>query len=230
MIRLGVTGTDTGVGKTVVSVALLTLMGQRGIRAAAMKPIETGVTERGPDDAGLLARAAGVKRPLEDVNPFRYADPLAPRVAAERAGTPVDMRALDAAFERVTRDADAVVVEGAGGLLVPIAPRLSYADLFLRWGLDLVIVAANRLGAINHVLLTLEAAAHSGLRVRGIVLNAVTPARDLATETNPDALRTLAPGVPLLLFPWTERTGDIEHLGATAHASGLDVLILRYGD
>ncbi|HUL50820.1 MAG TPA: dethiobiotin synthase [Gemmatimonadales bacterium] len=230
MIRLGITGTDTGVGKTVVGVALLAMLRQRGLRPAPMKPVETGVTERGPADALLLASAAGSSHSLEDVNPFQYPDPLAPLVAAERAGRPVEVSALDAAFARITREADAVVVEGAGGLLVPIAPRLSYADLFLRWGLDLVIVAANRLGAINHILLTLEAATSAGIRVRAVVLNAITPAPDLATATNPDAIRTLAPGVPLLLFPWTEHARDVEQLGALARASGLDTLFLPYGD
>jgi len=199
MIRLGVTGTDTGVGKTVIATALVGLLRGQGLRVAAMKPVETGVVPGVPSDAERLRAAAGDVDPLRDVCPVTFAEPLAPLVAAQRARRVVDLDALEIAFARLTRDRDAIVVEGAGGLLVPLTAQLSYADLFARWRLDVVIVAENRLGALNHTLLTVSAARSAGLRVRGVVLNS-TGARehDLAMETNLASLRELLPHVPVM--------------------------------
>lgn len=226
MIRLGVTGTDTGVGKTVIAVALLTLLRRRGLRVAAMKPVETGVLPGAPTDAARLrAAAGGVDRP-SDVCPISFADPLAPLVAAQRAGRPVDLEALDAAFARLTAGRDAIVVEGAGGLLVPLTENVSYAELFARWRLGLVVVAANRLGAINHVLLTVHAAHAAELRIRGVVLNNATAAEpDAAAQTNAAALAQLLPGIPIFSWPrLTDASGD-SALAAHADRLGLGALI-----
>ncbi len=167
MIRLGVTGTDTGVGKTVIASALVALLRARGLRVAAMKPIETGVVPGAPSDAARLRTAAGGEDPPGDVCPISYAEPLAPLVAATRAGRPVDLSVLDAAFARLAAGRDAIIVEGAGGLRVPLTQQVSFAELFARWRLGVVIVAANRLGAINHVLLTVDAARAAQLPDRG---------------------------------------------------------------
>jgi dethiobiotin synthetase len=221
VIRLGVTGTDTGVGKTVVAVALVALLRRRGLRVAAMKPVETGVVPGAPTDAARLRAAAGGADRPDDVGPIVYADPLAPLVAAERAGRPVDLDALDTAFGRLMAQRDAVVVEGAGGLLVPLTEQVSYAELFASWQLDLVVVAANRLGAINHVLLTVEAARAAELRIRGVVLNdgtGTTP--DLATATNAAALARLLPDVPVVTWP---RLSDVSDSALAAHSERLGV-------
>ena len=208
MIRLGVTGTDTGVGKTVVAAVALAALRHRGLRVAAMKPVETGAV-RGPGDAVHLAAAAGGADPLEAVCPVVFREPLAPAVAAGREGRPVELATLDRALARLSEHRDAVVVEGAGGLLVPLTARVSYADLFARWRLDVLIVAANRLGAINHVLLTVHAAWAAGLVVRGLVLNTLRPdLPDLAQRTNLDALRQLLPRIPVLLWPWMPEPRD----------------------
>lgn len=211
MIRLGVTGTDTGVGKTVIAVALVALLRRRGLRVAAMKPVETGVLPGAPSDAARLRAAAGGKDRPGDVCPVSYAEPLAPLVAAARAARPVDLAALDAALGRLASQRDAIIVEGAGGLLVPLTQQVSYAELFARWRLGLVVVAANRLGAINHVLLTVQAARAAGLRVRAVILNAVSGAApDAAAQTNGATLAQLLPSVPVLSWPWlTDLSDDV---------------------
>ncbi len=215
MLKLGVTGTDTGVGKTVIAAALTARLRSQGLRVAAMKPVETGVADgAGPPDATALRAASGGADPIDAVSPVVFADPLAPAVAAEREGRPIDIVALDAAFERLCRDRDAIVVEGAGGLLVPLAPGVAYDTLFRRWGLDLVIVAANRLGVINHTLLTVRAAEQAGLRVRAIILNELRTAREaaVAERSNLSALRRLLPAHRVLSFPYVAPPHDSESL------------------
>lgn len=225
MIRLGVTGTDTGVGKTVVTVALVALLRRRGLRVAAMKPVETGVLPGAPSDGARLRAAAGGDDGPADVCPVTYAEPLAPLVAARRAGRPVDLEALAAAFARLAAQRDAIVVEGAGGLLVPLTEQVSYAELFARWRLGLVVVAANRLGAINHVLLTVHAARAAELRIRAVVLNAVTAeVPDTAAQTNAATLAQLLPDIPVLSWPWLTDISD-DALVTQAEQRGLGVVI-----
>jgi dethiobiotin synthetase len=227
MIRVGITGTDTGVGKTFVTRVLLGLLRRRGLRVAAMKPVETGVRADDPrSDAVQLRAAAGSDLPLEDVRPVLLAEPLAPWVALSRAGGSVDLRALDAAFDRVCAGADAVLVEGAGGLLVPLTRDLAYDGLFVAWDLDLVIVAGNRLGAINHTQLTVRAAHDAGLRVRGVVLNALGPEPGgIAERTNLEALAELLDPVPVLPFPWIARNRAAEYALDLAEENGLQRLV-----
>lgn len=227
MIRIGVTGTDTGVGKTLVSTALLALLRRRGLRVAGMKPVETGVARDDPrSDAALLRAAAGGADPLEAVRPVLLAEPLAPWVAAERAGTRVDPAALDAAFRRLAEGRDAVVVEGAGGLLVPFTRDLAFDGLCVAWELDVVVVAGNRLGVVNHTLLTVRAAHDAGLRVRGVVLNTLSPERGGVTEeTNLSALEELLAPVPVLPLPRLPDPDDPERLADAAEAAGLGALV-----
>lgn len=229
MLRLGVTGTDTGVGKTVVAAAVVAMLRARGVRAAGMKPVETGVGEGDADrDAMRLWRAAGSVDDPRDVGPVLLPEPLAPVLAARRAGRPMDLAVLDAALERLAARAEAIVVEGAGGILVPVAPALSYADLFRRWRLDVLIVAANRLGALNHTLLTVAEARRAGLRVRGVVLvEAAPPAErpDLARETNLAMLRELLPDLPVASFRHLAAPDDPAALAAAAEHGGLNQLL-----
>jgi dethiobiotin synthetase len=220
MIRLGVTGTDTGVGKTVIAVALVALLRHRGLRVAAMKPVETGVAPGAPTDAERLRAAAGGEGRPGDVCPVTYSEPLAPLVAGQRAGRPVDVAALHAAFVRLAAERDAIVVEGAGGLLVPLTDEASYADVFARWRLGLVIVAANRLGAINHVLLTVRAARAAELQIRTVVLNTLSRSADAAAQTNAAALAQLLPEIPVLSWPWQTDLSD-GALAAQAERVGL---------
>ena len=231
-IRLGVTGTDTGIGKTVVSCALAARARQLGLRVSAMKPIESGVVERRVSESGLasdadrLRAACGSTLPLSVVRPYALEEPLAPMIAAARTGVQIDIAVLDAALAQVEQDADVVLVEGAGGLLVPIDLRVSYLDLFARWQLPLLLVAGNKLGVLNHVLLTVRAAETAGVPVRAIVLTSLSD-RDatVAETTNFEALTTLLPHHTILRFPWVDRPDDLDALAVAAKGGGLDVLL-----
>ena len=192
-----VTGTDTGVGKTLVACALLRALRARGIDAAGFKPIETGVGEAGPLDAIALREAAGGTDELELVCPQRFALPAAPTVAAQAEGRAVDMAAIDAAFKELSTRHEFVLVEGAGGLLVPAADGLTMADLAARWSLPLVLVARAALGTINHTRLSLESAAARGLEVKGLVISHTDGPLSQADAANLKPLLD-APGVPLL--------------------------------
>lgn len=222
MIALGITGTDTGVGKTVVACALAAALRDRGARVGVMKPVETGVTDgNGGSDAELLRLAAGSRDALEAVRPYVFPDPLAPLAAARRAGTAVDLAVLDRAFATVSADRDAVLVEGAGGLLVPITGGADFATLFTRWRLGVVIVAPNRLGVVNHVLLTLRAARGSGLDVRAVVLVDPRDGADPSADGNGALVRELGDGVHVLSFPRVERATDPTVLARAGIESGL---------
>jgi dethiobiotin synthetase len=198
LTRIGITGTDTGVGKTVVAAALITMLRHNTLRVAPMKPVETG----GGDDAARLLAAAGDLYPIDLVRPIAFAEPLAPLVAAQRAGTPIDVRVLDTAFSQLRAMSDTIVVEGAGGLLVPVTETETFATLFKRWELELIVVAANRLGTVNHTLLTVQCAQAHGLTVRGVVLNTISNGPSgVAEQTNRALLEELLCTIPVVSVP-----------------------------
>lgn len=202
MSVLLVTGTDTGVGKTWISCGVLRAARAVGLRVAARKPAETGCD---PDASGALVgadavalhAAAGAGEPVEAVCPIRLPDPLAPSFAARRANVTIDPRDVVASCRARAAEVDLLLVEGAGGLLVPIAGRYAFADLARELGARLLLVVGARLGAINHALLSLEAASARGIPVAGFVVNHFATVRDLATDTLADSLRELT-DVPLL--------------------------------
>ncbi len=166
-----------------------------------MKPAESGCARRGgalhPADAWALREAAGDPRPLEEVCPYRYGLPLAPAHAAEEEGNPPDLGALAEAVACLKRRPGPLLVEGAGGLLVPLAGRALVSDLARRCGLPLLIVAPLGLGALNHALLTVRAARAEGIPLLGIVLSDLAGERSPAARRNPGAVEELS-GVPLL--------------------------------
>lgn len=235
--RLAVTGTDTGVGKTVVACALAARARQRGLRVAVMKPVESGIDVAPTDgtvrsDAERLRAAAGSTAPLDLVRPFVYDEPLAPMIAAARSGRPVVMAELDRCRAILEAETDLLLVEGAGGILVPLDVHTSYVDLFVRWQTGVVVVAGNRLGVLNHTLLTVRAIEAAGLHIRGVILSALTPpespvATDPSRSTNFDALQQLLPHLPLFQFPWVEQVEDPDVLATTAAAAGFDQLLPR---
>jgi len=170
-----VTGTDTGCGKTTVAVAIACAARAAGLRVRVLKPIETGC-EDGPhgrlaSDALALARAAGDPRPAAEICPYVLALPAAPAVAARAEHVAIDPERLRAAFRRASEQADLVLVEGAGGLRVPILEGLDMAGLAGELGLALVVVARSSLGTLNHTRLTLDAAAQCGLRTAALFVN-----------------------------------------------------------
>jgi len=170
-----VTGTDTGVGKTLFSAALLHRLGAAGIRAAGFKPVSAGCEIRDGrlvnEDAALLAAASPVSLPLETVNPVALEPAVAPHLAAAEAGRTLDARALASDFERVAAAAEFVVVEGAGGWRVPLGPGETLADLGRILALPVILVVGLRLGCLNHALLTAEAVRSDGLELAGWVAN-----------------------------------------------------------
>ena len=198
--RLLVTGTDTGVGKTLISAGLCAWLTQRGERVIGFKPVESGTDENAgdPADTVLLARCSGVEPGL--CNVYALPEPLAPVLAARRAGVEIEPGMLDAGLARATETAEHVIVEGVGGALVEVTPGVMVADLASQWELQTVVVAANRLGVLSHTLLTVEALQRRGVPVLGVVLNTVQSGRaGLAEETNRAELERLLPeSVPLL--------------------------------
>jgi dethiobiotin synthetase len=195
-----VTGTDTSVGKTVIAAALLLAFRAKGIRAIGFKPAETGVdpAEPGTADSEILALASSethaAAAPL-----LRLPEPLAPAVAASRAGLELHPEEAVARVAALREAGFRVVLEGAGGLLAPLSWGFTMRDLARDLDLSAVIVARAGLGALNHTCLTVEALRAWAVPVCGIVLNAAGDT--LAEETNPEALRRLIPDVPVVVVP-----------------------------
>ena len=177
MSALLVTGTDTGVGKTFVACALAMALRARGLRVAVLKPVETGVTDV-PEDARRLQAAAADPAPLDDIVPYRLRAPLAPAVAAREEGVTIDLERIAALVIRRTAGADVLLIEGAGGLLVPLVGTTTYAELAVQLALPLLLVAPNRLGTINHCALTARVAAAARIPIRAFVLSQPSPAID----------------------------------------------------
>ena len=186
-LSIFITGTDTGVGKTLVSTGLLHALARHYTRVVGMKPVAAG-TElingvQANDDVLALRAAATCAVPPELDNPVLLPDPMSPHIAAERAGVQIDIAHLVACHRRLATLADAVVVEGAGGFLVPLSAHETGADLAQALGLPVVLVVGLRLGCLNHALLTAEAIRARGLTLAGWVANHVDPAM-LAQESN----------------------------------------------
>lgn len=200
-----VTGTDTGVGKTLASAALLHALAAVYPRVAGMKPVAAGLEQVAGEwvneDVLALRAASTVALPAGLDNPVALPDPLSPHLAAQRAGRRIEIPPLVACFEQIGQQADAVVVEGAGGWWVPIDEQLTMADLARALGLPVVLVVGLRLGCLNHSLLTAHAIRASGLVLAGWIANRIDPAM-ACPEENLAYLRQHL-GAPLL--------GDIPH-------------------
>lgn len=215
-----VTGTDTGAGKTRVAVALVHALRAQGLRVAAMKPVAAGcVPGELNEDVAALVEAADVKAGLRDVNPYAFAEPIAPHIAAGLAGVRIDLDVIAAAYERLAAHADAVVVEGAGGWRVPLNEREDMAGLAERLGLPVVLVVGLRLGCLNHALLTAESIVRRGLPWAGWVGNHIEREMPYAAE-NIAALRSRLPGPCLGVQPFC-----ISGAAAADPSSWLDLLL-----
>ena len=201
MRDLLVTGTDTGVGKTMIAAALLTALRGRGVRAVGFKPAETGVGPGTPSDSDVLALASGeehaLARPL-----LQLPEPLAPAVAADRAGVTLDPDVIEERIRQLRADGYAIVVEGAGGVMVPLAWGYTVLDLAQACDLDAVVVARAGLGTLNHIAMTVMMLRSHQIPIRGIVLNGRSAEPDLAETTNPAALGRMLHGVRVLEVPY----------------------------
>lgn len=172
-----VAGTDTGAGKTHVTCALLHAARQLGLTTVGMKPIAAGVEDDGHNgDVTQLLAASSIQPPLALVNPFLYIPPIAPHIAAQEAGQPIDIEVIREAFVQLRELAEVVWVEGVGGFRVPLNERSDAADLVVTLDLPVILVVGMRLGCLNHTLLTAEAIAARGLRFAGWVANRIDPA------------------------------------------------------
>lgn len=183
---LFVTGTDTGVGKTVIAAALLRGLRERGRRVAGMKPVASSCRETPAgivsDDALALIAQASESAPYAIVNPYSFIPAIAPHVAAVEAGTRIDLRELERAYRILAGLADVVVIEGAGGWLTPLDAKHALADFARKVKADVILVVGLRLGCLNHALLTAQAIEHSGLKLAGWVANAIDPRFERASD------------------------------------------------
>jgi dethiobiotin synthetase len=222
-----VTGTDTEIGKTLVSAALLHTLVQRGIRVAAMKPIAAGAEWRDGawhnEDADLLAQHVSVQLPTAITTPYLFQTPAAPHIAAQLENTAIDPAHILRCYQQVQAQADAVVVEGVGGFCVPINDTYSTADLAQAFGLPVVLVVGLRLGCISHALLTVEAIRARGLSLMGWVANTVDDGME-HRDANIQALQQriaspLLGHIPRLGVPTAAQAA--QYLDRSAHAPNL---------
>jgi dethiobiotin synthetase len=196
-----VTGTDTGVGKTLAAAAIARLLRNRGINVGVMKPVTSGCGDRDgkrfSEDAELLAWSAGCDPADPDIAPYCFAAPVAPSVAAAMEGIRIDFTLIRDSYERLAGRHDFMIVEGAGGLMVPLTGGLMVADLIGRLALPALVIARPGLGTVNHTVLTCYAARQLGIEVRGIIINNYPEHPDRAAESAPHLIDSLS-GAPLL--------------------------------
>jgi dethiobiotin synthetase len=199
-----VTGTDTGVGKSVVATGLVRGLVSQGLRVAVMKPVASGSqrTLEGlrNEDALALIAASNVKAPYAMVNPYCFEPPISPHIAAEEAGVSIDLSHVRSNFEGLAADADWIVVEGAGGWLAPLGPRIAVQELALELRIPVIVVVGLRLGCINHALLTKLAIQACGASFAGWVANTIDPAMTRQNE-NLETLFRLLGEPPLAVVP-----------------------------
>jgi len=195
-LSLFVTGTDTGVGKTHTVIQLLRLLRASGARCAGMKPICCGDRQ----DAELLLAAYSNDLTIDEVNPVWLRTPAAPIVGSLMEQVNIDIEHILTAFHALQKRVEHVIVEGVGGWLVPISADLFVSDFAKQLELPVAIVAENRLGCLNHVLLTLESVQRRGLICAGVILNQANGPIDLAQNTNETELRRLLTGISLVVI------------------------------
>ncbi len=210
---LFVTGTDTGVGKTVVAATLARILRLRGVNVGVMKPVTSGCVERNgellSEDAELLAWAAGVDC-TDDVAPYRLREPISPVEAAKRDGVKIDFSRIVACYRRLAAQHDFMIVEGAGGLMVPLNGGLLIADLIKQLDLPLLVVARPDLGTINHTVLTCFSAGQMDLEVKGVMVNRYPASPGLAEQGAPHQIGSLC-GAPILGI-WNDLPGEAEEI------------------
>lgn len=223
-----ITGTDTGVGKTIVSAAILRGFIKKGLKVGAMKPIETGCLNKDgillPSDGMFLRDMAEMSDPLELVTPIKFEHPLSPIVASRLEDMDIDLERIFKVFENLKKKYDYMIVEGIGGLMVPITKEQKkktksfyfVRDLIKDMGLEVIVVSRPSLGTINHTLLTVEALLNKKIPIKGFIINYSTVTKgDIAEKTNPEILSEIL-DIPLLgTLPYlTELNKD--NIGDTA--------------
>lgn len=213
-----VTGTDTGIGKTLFAAALTRALARGGLRVAVMKPVASGAVRTAEglrsEDALTLSAEATVTAPYETVNPYCFLPPISPHIAAAQVGVQIDLQVLRARYAALAAAADCVIVEGAGGWLAPIAPAAGMADIAHVLAVPVILVVGMRLGCLNHALLTYESIGAHAANFAGWVANGIDPAMECAAENR----RTLCArlGEPLAEIPPLEHAAALPDLTAAA--------------
>lgn len=218
MAGIFITGTDTGIGKTLVTAAIVQRLRAAGHSALPMKPAHSGCSRRNgqliADDIDFVLKTTGLALPpgvTDAIAPYRFADACSPHLAAERCDTTIAPRHMLACARKVEAACDVVVVEGAGGVLVPYTLRYRVIDLIKDLRFPVVLVARPTLGTINHTLLSLDALSHTGARVVAVVLNSATPIPATSAYLVEDNIRTI------------EQLGRVPVFGPLPHVRGLSV-------
>lgn len=214
-----ITGTDTGIGKTIVAAALARFLSERGLNVGVMKPAESGVSDPrvlGPD-AELLQWAARSRDQANDISPYRLCAPLAPSLAAKKEEIFIDFSSLITKAQSLGERHDFLIIEGAGGLMTPLSGGLLMADLAKGIGLPLLVVTSPRLGTINHTLMTVFAAQQMDIPVAGYLINRMPDAADEAAKTAPHTLASLASADILGVLP--EVSGEPQEKVVTLSAA-----------
>ena len=218
-----VTGTDTGVGKTLVSAALIHSLRDTGLRVAGMKPVASGCIETGHglrnEDADLLAKAANVSADYDLICPYRFLPSIAPHIAAKQEGIVISSDHILECYQRLESSCDTVVVEGVGGWQVPFDEQKNFSDLAIEFDLPVIIVVGARLGCINHALLTAESVLTSGLPVAGWVFNQVDPDMQQAAAVK-ETLQARMPGCLMADISW-EKNPDVVEIARNFDSSDL---------
>jgi len=221
-VRKGIfiTGTDTGVGKTIVSATLARLMRLRGINVGIMKPATSGCREENgrlvSDDALLLCKAAGVTC-NSDTAPYLLREPLAPAEAARIDGVQIDFDHIHNCYDRIAEKHDYVIIEGAGGLIVPLSGFRTVADLALETKLPMLVVARPNLGTINHTTLTCLVAKQMGIKLAGVIINNFPDKPGLAEESAAGYISALCPAPLLGVWPHHDNSNEYESIEYLAH-------------
>lgn len=215
-----ITGTDTGVGKTLISSALIHGFVQRGHQTIGMKPVAAGCAwqddELISEDVAQLMSASNVTAPLRLVNPYAFLPPIAPHIAAAKAGVKISLDMIVDAYQQLSSQANVVIVEGVGGFRVPLGDGVDTADLAQQLGLPVILVVGMRLGCLNHALLTAEAIKARGLKLVSWVANQVDPEMG-AFEENLQALKGRLDAPCLGVLPWV---GGIDFATAAGYLHG----------
>lgn len=199
-----ITGTDTGIGKTLISCALLHALASRGQRVVGMKPVAAGCDDDGHNqDVKQLLAASTVSVSHEQINPYRFADAIAPHVAAQNSGVHIDYARILKSYHELALQVDRVIIEGVGGFKVPLGNNQDLADLVVQLGLPVILVVGMRLGCLNHALLTASAIEACGLKCAGWVANVVDEAMPGLFDNVATLQQRLA--APLLgVVPWQQ--------------------------
>lgn len=207
---LFITGTDTGVGKTLIAGAIAKILSQKGKKVGVFKPVATGCrkTREGlvSEDAEFLAHCADSKFGLDIINPIKFEIPAAPFACEKAENRKIDFKKIEAAYEQICKETNFVIVEGIGGIRVPITKDIDVLSLAKAFNLPVIIVAKSKLGTINHTLLTIDATRQSGLSLAAVLINGYDETGDLAEKTNTAIIKELGKVEIMAVVPFDDTT------------------------